>query len=399
VTSTAPSPARPTDRARVPSRARSSVARLAPGVLLCLGVAAGCTLAVRTPSVPTALASPLLLAIVLGALVAPLGRRQAVPADGALGTGAPPRWGAGTRWSATHLLRAGVVLLGLRLSVPDVLGLGWRGAVVVVGTLLVTFTVTLGLGRRLQVPRATALLMAAGFSVCGAAAASTVASVLPDTVSSDRAGAADRSTNGPAAPTTSQRDAALTTTIALVTVLGLVCVLVGPWLAARLGLSSRQAGLWIGASFPEVAHVAAAAGTVSAAALAVATVAKLARVALLAPLTAVVSTVLRRGERDAGTSRQAAGYGRSDRRAPLVPLFVVGFVACVVVRSLGILPDVVLDLSSTAATFLLVAAMFAMGLGVDLPGLARTSRRPLLLGVLATLTVTTTAGALVAALG
>jgi len=376
-------------------RAATAVARLAPGVAWCLAVATLCTVLLRLPGVPAALASPMLLAIVLGAVVASVG--GAVRRSGARGP-APAttagRTAAGTRWAAVHLLRAGVVLLGLRLSVPDVLALGWHGVLVAGGALLVTFGATLAIGHRMRLPRGTVLLIATSFSVCGAAAASTMVSVLPR---------GEEETD----QEVRERDTALATAIALVTVLGLACVLVGPWVARGLGMTDAQAGLWIGASFPEVAHVAAAAGTVSAAALGVATVAKLARVALLAPLTAVVSAAL--GERARrGTPRTSAPegardavprYGSAGKRAPLVPLFVLGFLACVVVRSTGLVPGAVLHAADGTATFLLVAAMFAMGLGVDLPRLVRTARRPLLLGLAATGIITVVAGALVMVLG
>jgi len=376
---------RDADAPRAATAATAAVARLAPGVAWCLAVATLCTVLLRLPGVPAALASPMLLAIVLGAVVASVG--GAVRRSGARGPApavAAGRTAAGTRWAAVHLLRAGVVLLGLRLSVPDVLALGWRGVLVAGGALLVTFGATLAIGWRMRLPRDTVLLIATSFSVCGAAAASTMVSVLPR---------GEEETD----QEVRERDTALATAIALVTVLGLACVLVGPWVARGLGMTDAQAGLWIGASFPEVAHVAAAAGTVSAAALGVATVAKLARVALLAPLTAVVSAVL--GERARrGTPPEGARYGSTGRRAPLVPLFVLGFLACVVVRSTGLVPGAVLHAADGTATFLLVAAMFAMGLGVDLPRLVRTSRRPLLLGLAATGIITVVAGVLVMAL-
>ena len=76
------------------------------------------------------------------------------------------------------------------------------------------------------------------------------------------------------------------------------------------------------------------------------------------------------------------------RRAPLVPGFVLGFLVAVLVRSTGLLPDVVTDTAQQLTTVLFVAAMFALGTGVDVPRLARTARRPLLLGALGTVVVT-----------
>ena len=322
--------------------------------------------------------SPLVLALVAGAVLGSvLGRF--VP-RGARAARFAERIGPGTDWTARTVLRAGVVLLGLQLSVPDVLALGWRGIAVVVVTVAGTFAAVLGLGRLLRVPRATALLVATGFSICGAAAVSAMTSVLER---DPRTGAA--------APARLRDDVAAA--LALVTVYGTVAIFVLPPLAGALGLTDHQAGLWIGASVQEVAQVVAAAGTVSAAALATATVTKLARVVLLAPLVAGAGALLARRATLAAASGDdapddVAPTTTGGRRAPLVPGFVLGFLAAVLVRSTGLLPDVVTGTAQQLTTILFVAAMFALGTGVDVPRLARTARRPLVLGALGTVVVT-----------
>lgn len=314
--------------------------------------------------------SPLVLALILGAL--------AGSAAGTLRPGPSGRaWAAtqpGTAFTARTVLRAGVALLGLQLSVPQVLGLGVPGLLVVVVTVGATFAATLALGRRLGVSRDATLLVATGFAICGAAAVSAMAGV------AERAGGR-RADSSP-----DPRDD-VAAALALVTVYGSLAVLVLPWLATHLGLTAAQAGLWVGASVQEVAQVVAAAGAVSPDALATATVAKLARVALLAPVVAVAGAVL---------ARRAPAL-RDGRRPAPVPWFVAGFLVAVVVRSTGLLPQGLLDAAQHATTLLLVAAMFAMGLGVDLPRLARTGRRVLVLGALGSVVVTGTAlGALLA---
>ena len=328
--------------------------------------------------------SPLVLALVAGAVLGSvLGRF--VP-RGARAARFAERVGPGTDWTARTVLRAGVVLLGLQLSIPDVLALGWRGIAVVVITVTVTFAAILGLGRLLRVPRATTLLVATGFSICGAAAVSAMTSVLER----------DPRTDGGAGAARLRDDVAAA--LALVTVYGTIAIFVLPPLAGALGLTDHQTGLWIGASVQEVAQVVAAAGTVSAAALATATVTKLARVVLLAPLVAGAGALLSRravvtpapGD-DVEPGAPEGGPAARGRRAPLVPGFVLGFLAAVLVRSTGLLPDVVTDTAQQLTTILFVAAMFALGTGVDVPRLARTARRPLVLGALGTVVVTGTA--------
>ncbi len=340
------------------------LAALATATLLAVASAVG-----RAGGPPV---SPVVLAMVTGAVVGSvLGRPARRPgrARAVLVATAP-----GTEAAARHLLRAGVVLLGLQLSVTDVLALGWRGLVVVGVTVAVTFGATLRLGRSFGVSRDASLLVATGFSICGAAAVSAMACVLerrPGTPAGDRL-----------------RDD-VATALALVTVYGSLAVVTLPWLADLLGITEREAGIWVGASVQEVAQVVAAAGVVSTAALATATVAKLARVILLAPLVAVTGAVLAR--RSAPVADVAEVPDGVTRRPAPVPAFVLGFLGAVVLRSLGVVPEAVLDATAHVTTALFVAAMFALGLGVDVPRLVRTGQRPLLLGAASAVVVTTTA--------
>jgi uncharacterized integral membrane protein (TIGR00698 family) len=360
----------------------ATAARLGPGLALAAVATAVLLGASRLLAPATGGAvSPLVLALLVGAVVGSVLGRVAPRGGGAARFA--ERVGPGTDWTARTVLRAGVVLLGLQLSVPDVLALGWRGIAVVVVTVACTFAAILALGRLLRVPRATSLLVATGFSICGAAAVSAMTSVLER---DPRGGAGE-----PGEPARLRDDVAAA--LALVTVYGTVAIVALPPLAGALGLSDHQAGLWIGASVQEVAQVVAAAGTVSAAALATATVTKLARVVLLAPLVAGAGALASRraalapapgdAAPDDGTSTTARG-----RRAPLVPGFVLGFLAAVLVRSTGLLPDAVVQVTTQVTTVLFVAAMFALGTGVDVPRLARTARRPLLLGAAGAVIVT-----------
>ncbi|MFE7408788.1 YeiH family protein, partial [Isoptericola sp. NPDC057559] len=229
---------------------RAAATRLAPGLVLA-AVATLVLLGVSRLLAPVTggAVSPLVLALLVGAVVGSvLGR--VVPRSGRAARFAE-RVGPGTDWTARTVLRAGVVLLGLQLSIPDVLALGWRGIAVVVVTVTCTFAAILGLGRLLRVPRTTSLLVATGFSICGAAAVSAMTSVL------------ERDPGSGGAEQARLRDD-VAAALALVTVYGTIAIFALPPLASALGLTDHQAGLWIGASVQEVAQVVAAAGTVSA---------------------------------------------------------------------------------------------------------------------------------------
>ena len=149
-----------------------------------------------------------------------------------------------------------------------------------------------------------------------------------------------------------------------------------PLLQQPLGLSDVQFGVWAGASIQEVGQVVAAAGAGGAAVVAVAVVVKLTRVLLLAPVVAAVSV-----------RRRMADPGRSptSKRPPLVPLFVLGFLACVAVRSTGLVPAGVLAVVEHLQVATLGAALFGMGAGVRLSSLVRGTGPVLLVATVSTL--------------
>ncbi|MFG2224375.1 YeiH family protein [Streptomyces sp. NPDC048644] len=256
----------------------------------------------------------------------------------------------GAKLATKKLLRIGVVFLGLQLALSQVLQLDPGVLLVVVLTVACTFAGTMWLGRKLGTRPGTTLLVSTGFSICGASAAAAM-----DAVSDSE-----------------EED--LATGVALVTIFGSLAILLLPLLQHPLGMSDTSFGIWAGASVHEVAQVVATASVAGPAALAVATVVKLTRVVLLAPLIAGYGIVRR---------RRGAVDG-SGKRPPLVPLFVLGFIAMVGVRSSGVLPASVLDAAQTLTTLLLAGALFGLGTSVHLVSLIRTGGRAVVLGAAST---------------
>ena len=257
----------------------------------------------------------------------------------------------GIRLAVKRLLRAGVVLLGFSLSLGSIAALGVPVISLVVLTLLTTLVATIWLGTTLGLGRPRSLLMGTGFAICGASAIAA----MEDTAAAD------------------EDDVAAA--IAMVTLCGTFAMVALPLLQGQLGLSDQQLGIWAGASVHEVGQVVAAAGPAGSAAVGTAVVVKLTRVLLLAPVVAGVS-VLR--HRSAGAATAS--------RPPLVPVFVLGFLACVLARSVGIVPDVALQLIGQVQTVALAAALFGLGTGVR-ASLLHSSGRTMLLAATSTVLV------------
>lgn len=271
--------------------------------------------------------------------------------------GVAAKHAGGVSFAATVLLRWGIVALGLRLSLGDVLTLGGPGIALVAATVIATFFGTRWIGRRLGIDRDLTLLVATGYSICGASAIAAVQ------------------------PNTDAREEHVAASIGLVTLFGTLALVALPAIGEGLGLDESSLGSWIGASTHDVAQVVAGASSVGTVAVSAAVVVKLTRVALLAPLVAGVSLARRR--RVARGDADGPGRPAATGRPPLLPWFVVGFLVAVAVRTTGVLPPDALDVARVGEIGLLTAAMVGLGAGVRLGDLRALGLRPLALGAIA----------------
>ena len=319
-----------------------------PGlVLAAVGAAAGFGIHTLLPAVPWLTAS-----IVLGVIVSCI-----TPVRPALDSVLKP----GLSQASRRVLRIGIVVLGLQLSLFDIAKLGWLAILAIIALVAASFVITWAIARALKLPGDEPVMLAAGFSICGVSAIGAMSA----------ARGADPRDSG--------------TPTALVTLYGTAAIAVLPALAVPLGLSAEDFGHWVGASVHDVGQVVATAGTAGAAALAVAIVVKLTRVLMLAPMVAITSLSTRHRLAAAEGSRgdeSGFGAGLSAPRQAIVPLFIVGFVALVLMRSFIPLPDAALATAAIVQSALLAAALFAIGASLRLERLVRSGPRALLAGAL-----------------
>ena len=286
--------------------------------------------------------SPLVASLMLGVL---LGNLVSIPRS----------LMPGQKFAAKKVLRFGIVLLGTQLALKQVVDLGGRELIVVVGVVALTFLGTLWLGPRLGVSKSLSLLIATGFSICGASAVAAMDGVVE----------AD--------------EEEVTYAIALVTLCGSLAIVLLPLLRNVLGLTDPQLfGSWVGASVHDVAQVIATSSTGGETAVHAATVVKLSRVVLLAPLVASVSIWVRRS-----SSGLVAKANKADKkRVSVVPLFVVGFLVMIAVRTTGVIPDNLLTKLKTIEQVCLASALVGLGSDVRITKLVKVGGRPLLLALI-----------------
>lgn len=282
--------------------------------------------------------------------------------------GAPP---VGLRIAGRHVLRVGIVVLGLRLSLGDVVDLGPRLLVVVLIVVTLTFAGTRLLGRALGLSPGFSLLVATGYSICGASAIAA------------------------AEPFADATEEEVAYSVALVALCGSLAIGVLPALGNLLGLSSEVFGAWVGASVHDVGQVVAAASTRDTAALEAAVVVKLTRVAMLAPLLAVVAFEARRrhlaADRAASNDISDLASGNRPERPPVLPWFVVAFLVAAAIRSTGALTDGQLGLAKSIETLLIGAGLVGLGSQVVWRRLRMLGGRPLVLGLASWVLVAATA--------
>lgn len=274
--------------------------------------------------------SALTVAIVLGMLLGNLG-----------GGRLSPKLAPGIGLAQRQLLRAGVVLYGLRLSFQDVAAIGVSG--LLIDLVIVVSTLGLGtwIGRRwFGLDRDTALLTAAGSAICGAAAVLAVERVIRPDASK------------------------VAIAVASVVLFGTLNIFLYPQLYPHLGLDAAAFGLYTGATVHEVAQVVAVGSAISPETADAAVVVKLTRVLMLVPVLFLLGW------------REARNGGA---RAMVVPWFAIGFLGVVVLNSVLAVPAALKSALLTLDTLLLATAMAALGLETRLARLRALGPRPLLL--------------------
>ncbi len=256
----------------------------------------------------------------------------------------------GIRFAIQRVLRFGIILLGARLSLGAVVAIGAGALGLVLVSMTLAFTAALLVGRVLRLPPRLALLIGVGTAVCGNSAIVATAPVID---------AEDRETSF---------------AVATITLFGTLALFLYPFIGHALSLSDSAFGVWSGVAVNDTSQVVATSGAFSSAARDVATVVKLVRNALMAPLIVLIAWWWQR------TAGSASGnVGRSVRGA--VPVFVLGFLALALLRSVGVINPALAGPLDQLATSLILVALAAVGLNTRIAQLRSIGATPFLAGL------------------
>lgn len=247
---------------------------------------------------------------------------------------ADPTCAPGLDFAAKTVLRLGVGLLGLRLTVSDIQTVGAVPALAVVGFVIMTFACGVVLARLLGRRTAFGMLAGGSVAICGASAALAIASVLPHRP---------------------ERETDTLFVVIAVTVLSTIAMIAYPILFTALGLSHQESGFLIGATIHDVAQVVGAGYSISDEAGVIATFVKMLRVALLP----VVMLIVMLSFRNAQSQRLH------------LPWFLVIFVGLAMVGNTGLVPQAVTTLAADTSRWCLIVAISALGVRTSLAEIAR----------------------------
>jgi len=260
---------------------------------------------------------------------------------------------AGVDVASKNVLRVGVALLGARITISQILGLGIMPLVTVLVGTGSTILIGTWAAKRFGLSRTFGVLSGGAVGICGASAALAISSVLP---------------KGPEG----ERDTILT--VVVVTALSTLAMIFYPMLVGAIHLNHVASGIFLGGTIHDVAQVEGAGYTISPQTGDIATYVKLLRVTMLLPVVFTIALVVARSSK---TGRTGSG--------PLIPMFLLGFAALVALNSFGLLPKAATEAASDVSRWCLVTAIAALGMKTSFKALVEVGWRPVALMVAETL--------------
>lgn len=262
--------------------------------------------------------------------------------------GLSPIFTPGVVFSSRQVLKWSIIGLGFGLSFGQVMKTGASSLAVTLITLSTAFLAAWLLGRWLKLGGHLCTLIGVGTAICGGSAIAAMAPIIkPD-----------------------DHETALS--ISTIFLFNVVAVLLFPPLGHWMGLSDHGFGLWAGTAINDTSSVVAAGYSYSVAAGDIATIVKLTRATLIIPICIVVAFWVAWRNQHSETRVSLAS---------IFPWFILWFLAASATRSLGLIPEALLEPLHLLSQFLIIMALTAIGLSSDLRRMALAGARPLLLGL------------------
>lgn len=330
----------------------AKISDYAPGLILSCILGAGAIWIAEIFGMPV-----MLLAIVLGLLLHPIDEVN--------------RFKPGTKWASRGLLYIGVALMGLRIDLSDLSQTGWLSPIVVIVVLALTILAGIFIGRVFNQSKSFSVLMSGAVAICGVSAAAAICAALEDSES---------------------RNCELAITVAGITVLSTVAMLVYPVIALTYEFDNLEAGLLMGGAIHNVSQAVGAGYAVSPEAGDISVLLKLIRVSMLLPVILLISVL-------SGKAAATANAGLGAKIKANFPLFLIVFFILAVLSCAGLVPETITLAGNKAAHIALVVSLVAIGIKTNLKEVVTVGVKPLIVMTLTTLIMAVFIGAFIVLLG
>ncbi len=252
----------------------------------------------------------------------------------------------GIELAARTVLRFGIALLGIRITLSQVTSLGWPPVLLIAASVLLTIGISIAAARLMGFRMQFGLLTGGATAICGASAALALAASLPPHP---------------------QKERATLFTVIGVSTLSTLAMIAYPIIARALGLNAVDAGIFLGGTIHDVAQVVGAGYSMSHETGDTATVVKLMRIAMLLPVILGATAISR------------AHISDDAERPPLLPWFAVAFILIAAVNSTGFIPSGVQAFGNELSRWCLVAAISAIGMKTQLKQIVSVGIKPVIL--------------------
>lgn len=317
------------------------IPQLVPGIALCL--------AIGIFSYYLGLRYPIIGGAVFGILFGILIRNT---------VGVSPQLSPGISFTAKKILKGAIIVLGAGLNLSQILRTGISSFSVMIFTLATAYITAYFFGRLLEVPENLIHLIGTGTAICGASAIAAVS------------------------PIVDADDSEICYSISTVFLFNIIAVLLFPFLGHLLSMTDSAFGLWAGTAINDTSSVVAAGYIFSDAAGAYATIVKLTRTTMIIPIALIYVAYM--ASRRKSMAREA---GEDFSVTNIFPWFILGFLGAALLNTLGLITGTTAEFSTWLGKFLIILALSAVGLQANIREMISTGLKPILLGLLVWLSV------------
>ena len=262
----------------------------------------------------------------------------------------------GINWTSKYVLRAGIIVAGVTLSFGQLVEAGKYALILLFFTLITAFGVGYLCHKLFKINWKLSSLLAVSTAICGGTAVATVG------------------------PTIRAKNRDIAYAISATFLFDVLTVIAFPYIGQMLGLSDTGYGLWVGTAINDTSSFVAAGYAFSDAAGVLATIVKLTRTLFIVPIVLIFSWVYAKKEASVD-SREKVNI------KDIFPWFILGFLAVVAFRTVGIIPDSMVSPISAMSKFFLAMALGAIGLKTSLKEVSGVGIKPMVAAVVIDLSV------------